>query len=86
MKILGLKEAAEMLRISPDCMRDLAADGSVPGAKIGKEWVFLEEELEEYLRSEIKKQTLQRRGELEQRLPSAYARTVRHRPAPPPKF
>lgn len=80
----GLEEAAAMLRISVDAMRDFAAEGVIPGAKIGKEWVFLESGLIKYLEDEIEKQTNQRRGKKPGRVPTAYARTVRHKPAPPP--
>ena len=62
MKTYGIDGAAEFLNISPDTMRDLAANGSVPGAKIGKSWVFADEDLAEYLRNEIRKQTAKLRG------------------------
>lgn len=62
MKTYCLEEAAKFLNISCDTMRDLAADGTVAGAKIGKGWVFSEDDLSEYLRDEIRKQTLSRRN------------------------
>lgn len=61
MKTYGIDGAAEFLNISPDTLRDLAADGTIAGAKIGKSWVFADEDLAEYLREEVRKQTLARR-------------------------
>ena len=63
MKIYNLEGGAEYLMVSIDTMRDLAANGDVAGAKIGKAWVFTDEDLDEYLRKEIKKQTAARRNE-----------------------
>lgn len=73
----------------------MADSGKMPAAKIGPTtgrcWVFTDEGLEEYLRSEIKKQTAVRRGEKPAmtglddnsqslgRYPSG-----RRKPAPPP--
>lgn len=86
MRPIGLDEAAALLRISPDAMREFAAEGVIPGAKIGKEWVFLDADLIEYLKTEIKNQTSQRRGKSPERVKTAYARTVRHKPANPPEL
>ncbi len=38
----------------------LAASGRVPGAKIGRSWVFREEELSGWLQEEIASQTAER--------------------------
>lgn len=62
MKTYSIDSAADFLNISADTMRDLAADGTIAGAKIGKSWVFTEEDLAEYLRNEIRKQTAKLRG------------------------
>ena len=64
MKTLSLEGAAAHLNVSPDTMRDLAANGDVAGAKIGKAWVFTDEALEEYIREEIRQQTAGRRPAL----------------------
>lgn len=82
MNLLGLPEAAQFLRISTDTLRDLAAAGTVPAAKISKEWIFSQEDLAAYVKAEIARQTKERRGG--QTVPAAYARTVRHKSAPPP--
>lgn len=62
MKTLKLEDAAAFLMISADTMKDLAADGSVPGAKIGKAWIFTDEDLEQYVRDAVRRQTAERRG------------------------
>lgn len=91
MKTYGLEEAAAFLNISPDTLKDFAGSGVVPGAKIGKCWVFSDESLEQYLRDEIVRQTNERRGiksappeEKKQPPMTAYARTVRRGRAAPP--
>ncbi|MGC8529683.1 MAG: helix-turn-helix domain-containing protein [Leptospirillia bacterium] len=55
MKTLGLKEAANALLLAPESLRQLAASGRIPGARIGKRWVFLEEDLKEFIRSRYTK-------------------------------
>jgi excisionase family DNA binding protein len=50
MKTLDLQEAAQFLRLHPDTLRRRALAGEIPGAKPGKLWVFLEEDLAAYLR------------------------------------
>ncbi|MFQ6024276.1 MAG: helix-turn-helix domain-containing protein [Acidiferrobacterales bacterium] len=52
MKTLGLHEAARFLRMNPEALRQKAKAGRIPGAKPGKCWVFLEQDLAEYLRSQ----------------------------------
>ena len=88
MKTYNIEEAAKFLHISPDSMLDLAGSGEVPGAKIGRAWVFADEDLADYLRREVKKQTADRRGE--KLVPEifdtvAMTRPARRKPmAPPP--
>lgn len=52
MKTMGLAEAAEFLRASEETVREKAAAGEIPGAKIGRAWVFIDADLAEYLRSQ----------------------------------
>ncbi|WP_265948295.1 helix-turn-helix domain-containing protein [Dechloromonas sp. A34] len=52
-----LKAAAAYLQMSPFTLRELTAAGTIPGAKIGRRWVFMQEKLTDYLRSEIERQT-----------------------------
>ena len=51
MKTLNLKEAAEFLNMSSESLRLKAKAGTIPGAKPGKSWTFLENDLAGYLRS-----------------------------------
>ncbi len=52
MKIFDLREAAAFLRMNPETLRQKAKAGVIPGAKSGRCWVFLEEDLVTYLRSQ----------------------------------
>lgn len=52
---LDLAEAAAFLGLHPDTLRSRAADGTIPGAKIGKEWRFLDVDLAAYLRGQYRK-------------------------------
>ena len=51
MTTLELKQAAVFLRCHPEELRRRAKAGIVPGAKVGRAWVFLEDDLASYLRS-----------------------------------
>ena len=71
MKTLDIIEAAEFLKIERTHALALAGKGALPGAKIGRGWVFIEEDLAEYLRAEVRSQQRERQhkavidGELE---------------------
>ncbi len=52
MRTLDLKQAANLLRLNPETLRIKAKSGEIPGAKPGRCWVFVEEHLEQYLRSQ----------------------------------
>lgn len=92
MKTYNLEAAATFLNVGTTTMIELAGLGIIPGAKIGKEWVFTDEGLESYLRDEIAKQTTERRGEKPEKdlkkkhVPTALSRVGRRRPAPPPSL
>lgn len=62
---LDIVECAEFLKISKTTATELAAKGMLPGAKIGRAWVFLEDELIEYLRSETRNQQRRRQSDFE---------------------
>ncbi len=51
MQILDLKQAAALLKIAPEILRRKARLGIIPAAKPAKRWIFLKEDLVEYLRS-----------------------------------
>lgn len=51
MKILNLEEAAALLKMTPEGLRRKVVKGEIPGAKPGKCWCFIEEDLAQYLQS-----------------------------------
>ncbi len=61
MKTYDINEAAEFLKIDRSTALELVGAGDIPGAKIGRAWVFLEVDLVEYLRDKVRRQTDQRR-------------------------
>ncbi|MDY7537520.1 helix-turn-helix domain-containing protein [Undibacterium sp. RTI2.1] len=62
MKTFEIDEAAAFLNIGRTHALTLAGSGELPGAKIGREWVFLENDLVEYLQAEVRKQVRERRA------------------------
>lgn len=63
MKTYDINEAAEFLKVDRTTALERAASGELPGAKIGRAWVFLESDLVEYLRDKVRRQTTERREE-----------------------
>ena len=89
MKTMNIDQAAEFLCLSPYTLRVLVKAGKVPGAKVGGEWRFTDESLEEFMRDEVRQQTAKRRGMTlvpvqSPSVPGAITRTVRRRPRTPP--
>jgi len=66
-KTLNLEETARFLKVHTETVSRLAKTGQLPGAKIGRAWVFLEEDLIEYLREQIQAQQTMRVEESEVR-------------------
>jgi excisionase family DNA binding protein len=58
MDTLTLQQAAEFLKIHPVTLLEKANSGEVPGAKIGKRWVFITIDLAEYIRSQYRPRAL----------------------------
>lgn len=54
MQTIGLTEAAKLLRCNRNTVREKAASGEIPGAKIGRAWVFVEVDLLSWLRSQCR--------------------------------
>jgi DNA binding domain, excisionase family len=52
MNTLDLEEAAAFLKCSDDTIRELVASGELPGAKVGRKWVFVDIDLIEWLRTQ----------------------------------
>ena len=59
MSTLDLHAAAKLLHIHPVTLRDKARAGLIPGAKIGKSWVFVEVDLIEFIRSQYEARVMQ---------------------------
>jgi hypothetical protein len=59
MRTLNLKEAAAFLNMHPETLKEKARAGIIPGAKIGRRWVFIEIDLLDYIRSQYRRQALQ---------------------------
>ena len=51
LRTLSLTEAAALLRMHPEEVRRRAKCGAIPGAKLGRCWVFIEDDLADYVRS-----------------------------------
>jgi excisionase family DNA binding protein len=51
LRTLDLLEAATFLHLHPQTVRRLASAGEIPAAKPGKRWVFVEQDLADWLRS-----------------------------------
>jgi excisionase family DNA binding protein len=59
---LNAAEAAAVLHADPETVLMLARKGELPGAKIGKSWVFLRSDVLEYLSNRVKQETELRRA------------------------
>jgi Helix-turn-helix domain len=60
MKTLDLDQAAAFLHMHPEELRTRAKRGIIPGAKIGRCWVFIDADLAEFIRSQypVRRQAL----------------------------
>ena len=63
MQTLDVDECASFLKVHPTTVLELAAAGELPGAKIGRAWVFLQDDVVEYLRGQVRAQVLQRKND-----------------------
>jgi excisionase family DNA binding protein len=52
MDTLDLNQAAKLLMIHPTTLQAKAKSGAIPGAKPGKCWVFIKQDLIDWLRSQ----------------------------------
>jgi excisionase family DNA binding protein len=66
MRALNLNEAAVFLKLHPATLRQRAAVGRIPAARIGRRWVFLEEDLAAYVRKQYPDQWQALQGEHEE--------------------
>lgn len=51
MKTFNLEEATLFLKLHPEEVRRGAKAGIIPGAKLGKRWAFIDDDLATYMRS-----------------------------------
>lgn len=51
---MGIEEAAQLLRMSEDALMRKARIGKVPGAKMGRRWVFVQADLVELIREQAR--------------------------------
>lgn len=61
-KTLNLEECAAFLKVHPNTVSDLAVTGELPGAKIGRAWVFVEDDVLDYLREQVRIQVERRKS------------------------
>src|SRR6266852_8482328 len=59
MSTLTLRQAAALLKIHPVTLQEKARAGVIPGAKIGRAWVFVEIDLLEYIRAQYTRRAFQ---------------------------
>ncbi len=64
MKTLDIDECAEFLKVNDTTVFAMAGSGELPGARIGSAWVFLEDDLVEYLRTQVRCQRRERQSAL----------------------
>ena len=57
---VDLAGAAKILNTSEESVAGFAASGRLPGAKIGRSWVFILSHVEEFLREQVAQQTAAR--------------------------
>ena len=50
--ILEAEEVAEMLRVHPRTIMRLASQGKIPGFKVGGQWRFRREAIDQYIREQ----------------------------------
>lgn len=63
MDTLDIDECAAFLKVDRSTALKLAGNGTILGAKIGRAWVFLKDDLVDYLRSEARRQATERAAE-----------------------
>ena len=51
MKTLDINQAAQFLGAHKETIRRMAATGKLPGVKVGRSWVFLEQDLVMHIRN-----------------------------------
>jgi len=62
MTTCSISEAARLLKVHEETVKDLVHAHKIPAAKIGRAWVMLERDVLEYLERQIQLQTAARMG------------------------
>jgi hypothetical protein len=62
MKTYDIQEAADFLEVDRSTALVLANDGTLPGGKVGRAWVFMEDQRVNHLRDITRKQTHERKA------------------------
>ena len=62
MKTLDIDECAEFLKVKSIVVSEMVETGELPGARIGRAWVFLEDDLVDYVRTQIRYQRRERQS------------------------
>lgn len=75
MTTLNLKEAAALLKMHPMSLRRQVVNGIVPGARAGRSWIFIEEDLLNWLRSQYSEEARAAGSNGDTTCPSTYAQT-----------
>jgi excisionase family DNA binding protein len=55
-RTFDIDECADFLKVDRNTALKLAQQGDLPGARIGRAWVFLEDDIVEYLRVRVRQQ------------------------------
>ncbi len=62
MRTLDIDECAEFLKINSTTVSEMLGSGELPGARVGRGWVFLEDDLVAYVRDQIRLQRRERQS------------------------
>lgn len=60
MDTFNVEQCAAFLHVDRTTILKLAGDGALPGAKIGREWVFLKDDVVDFFRAEVRRQQQER--------------------------
>src|ERR1039458_3205216 len=62
-RLLGVPEAAELLRVHPKTLQAMARAGTVPCIRMGKYWRFRASSLDEWVRNRLESDNQSRRAQ-----------------------
>ncbi|PHV09987.1 multidrug DMT transporter permease [Chitinimonas sp. BJB300] len=85
MQTYSIKEAAKLLRCHPETLRQLTKQGKAPGRKVGRCYVYLEQDLLQYARGEYNPATRQALARKDTPCHSTYLKTPATGTLPSPR-